>query len=253
MIKNVQYYGYKFDFKQFKKGDVVVLCGYDCSISNERDIYPDRGNFQLSTISEVGEDYIKVDGCKFVQAIESTFYYELQNGDKCKDVEYTDEYLKITKVRDMDFNSVDGNLYDSHWGYVHKGRKVYRVKYLFPYNKNWKDKVDYCKQKQQERDNRKLEEEQEKQRVLNMKQNSRDEYNSIIDPLVKRLKELEKQIEEERNKAFDKCFCSVCRNNGKICSFERYWQSYDIDTEKHIDKDGFRTRPNDDCKFFEKN
>lgn len=250
--------GNKFNFNSIKVGDIVVITSTEYSFSNNSEMWPKRSYFQLNKVTAVGEDYVEVENkYKFKQAIKYTYYIPLVVNTE-KEIEYTDEYLKITRCPDY-IKPLDGKTYNNEYSYgkVYEDRDgVSSPRYLFPYTEEWEKIIKECEyytaQRKKEEEQKKIKEQQ----LVEMKKESKEQYDAVIDPLVRKLEELKKTIFNERCKAFDKFYCSICKNNDNYCKYEikEYGWSYcgKIDSKTHLDKDGWRYRPMEDCKYFEK-
>lgn len=248
--------GNKFNFSNIKVGDTVVITSTSYGFNNSREMSPKKSYFQLNKVTAVGEDYVEVENkYKFKQAIEYIYYIPLVVNTE-KEIEYTDKYLKATRCADK-IKPLDGKSYNSEYSYVYENTDgVSSPRYLFPYSEEWENAIKEC---EYHTARRKKEEEQKKikeQQLIEMKKESKEQYDAVIDPLIKKFEKLKETLYNERCNAFDKFYCSICKNNDNYCTYElkEFGWSHcgKIDSKTHKDKDGYRYRPIEDCKYFEK-
>ena len=250
--------GNKFNFNSIKVGDIVVITSTNYGFNNSREMSPKKSYFQLNKVTAVGEDYVEIENkYKFKQAIKYTYYLPLVVNTE-KEIEYTDEYLKATRCADR-IEPLDGKTYNNEYSYgqVYEDRGgVSSPRYLFPYTEEWekiiKDCEYYTTQRKKAEEQKKIKEQQ----LVEAKKESKKQYDAVIDPLIKKFEELEETIYNERCSAFDKFYCNICKNNADYCDYEfrefGWSRCGKIDPKTHKDKDGYRYRPIEDCKYFEK-
>ena len=235
-------YGYDLELSTLKIGDKVLVYGPDWWKGE----YPDKRKCYIDVITDINleKGFITLsNGINYKQAKET---YRPYSG--YKEIEYLDYFIS---TRDCDY--IEKTCYDFYYKTI--GKNNIKPRYVFLYDKNTEktlnEFIEEVKQLDIERETKKIEA-NHKQEIYNKHQAN---YDAIVEPLKRNISDLEKALEDLREKTFDECFCKHCKtNNDYKCAFEREFYSNRIINNNHTfnyNGEILRTRPSEKCEYFE--
>ena len=183
----------------FEVGEKVVIVDSDCSFTNNRDVWPNKNKFTISTITQVNEDgSVVVEGRYVYRQSYKTEFGELDIHDYFR--------IKTTpSVHDTTFNSTEYHYWNGSY-YVSPTSRFYSVTYLFKLTKEFEDKMVIYQRESDARIAADLAQEKENEEKEAKRKPHLDAYNAIISPL-------EEKLFEKKLKTWKKLVCANCKFN----------------------------------------
>lgn len=240
-------YGYEFDFENdFKVGDTVMVCGVGYGLTYE---YADESRVAFEIIKKINKEKGIItlsNGFNYKQDKESSYLYkgykEVENLARFKTAHDIDEYFNKT-CYDFSYKTIsESNI---------------KPRYFLPYTEEQKQKISNFIEEVKKLDVERKEKELEKQRRQEIYNKYQAMYDAEVNPLIKKIQELEDELIQKKAETFDKVFCANCKSNcGKRkCAYEKQWYEHEYLDENHMfeysDGKKYRARPATECDYFE--